>query len=301
MHLRRVPLMAHPDYQYTPKLIPAMVSLIGNGPYPCVRVSPDCSGDEAREALSNPRFECWPCVVTNLSPRRLVGVPVEKCGPTVLLWLGHSVDRLGVRDRIDKRSSWNERTMIRSFIAIELPEGIRHALAEVQKHLKRDVAGVRWVQPASIHLTLKFLGDIPAEQVQPIAAAAMGVVQNEPPLIVGLGGLGAFPNPRRPRVVWVGIEGDVERMGRVQTRLEEALEPLGVPREGRAFRPHLTLGRVKDPRRPPDLTRALADVTVPTCNSFDVHEILLYKSDLRPTGAIYTKLQHLPFAGSAGS
>lgn len=191
--------------------------------------------------------------------------------------------------------------MIRSFIAIELPDEIRHALAEVQKNLRRDVGGIRWVEPGSIHLTLKFLGDIPAEQIQPIAAAAMGVVQDEPPLGLGVSGLGAFPNPRRPRVIWVGIEGDVERLGRLQTRLEEALGPLGFPREERAFRPHLTVGRVKDPRRPPDLTRALADVTVPRCNSFDVREILLYKSDLRPTGAIYTKLQHLPFAGSAGS
>jgi 2'-5' RNA ligase len=191
--------------------------------------------------------------------------------------------------------------MIRSFIAIELPDEIRHALAELQKHLKRDVAGVRWVEPASIHLTLKFLGNIPAEQVQAIGTAAMGVVQNEPPLRVGVSGLGAFPNPRRPRVIWLGIERDVEHLGRLQTRLEEVLEPLGFPREERAFRPHLTLGRVKDPRRPPDLTRSLADVTVPRCNSFDVHEILLYKSDLRPNGAIYTKLQHLPFAGSAGS
>ena len=102
-------------------------------------------------------------------------------------------------------------------------------------------------------------------------------------------------------MIWVGIEGDVARLGRLQLRLEEVLEPLGFPREERGFRPHLTLGRVKDPRRPPDLTRPLADVTLPRCNSFDVREILLYKSDLRPTGAIYTKLQHLPFAGSAGS
>jgi 2'-5' RNA ligase len=191
--------------------------------------------------------------------------------------------------------------MIRSFIAVELPDEVRRALAEAQKRLKRDVTGVRWVEPASIHLTLKFLGNIAAEKVPLIAAAAMGAVQNEPPLSLGVCGLGAFPNPRRPRVIWLGIEGDVERLGGLQIRLEEALEPLGFPREERAFRPHLTLGRIKDPRHPPDLTRVLADVTAPACNSFDVHEILLYKSDLRPTGAIYTKLQHLPFAGSSGS
>jgi len=191
--------------------------------------------------------------------------------------------------------------MIRSFIAVELPDEVRGALSQIQERLRESVGGVRWVQPASIHLTLKFLGDIRPEQVQPIAAAAARAIQGEPPFTLGVSGLGAFPNPRKPRVIWVGIEGDVERLGRLETRLEGALEPLGFPREQRAFRPHLTLGRVKDPRRPPDLTRALADVTVPTCNSFDVDEILVYKSDLRPTGAIYTKLQHLPFAGSSGS
>jgi 2'-5' RNA ligase len=191
--------------------------------------------------------------------------------------------------------------MIRSFIAIELSDEVRGALSRIQEQLKESVGGVRWVQPASIHLTLKFLGDIRPEQVQPIAAAAAGVVEGEPPFSLGLSGLGAFPGTRKPRVIWVGIVGEVERLGRLQARLDKALEPLGFAAEHRAFRPHLTLGRVKDPRRPPDLTRPLADVSVPRCNSFDVHEILLYKSDLRPTGAIYTKLQHLPFAGSAGS
>ena len=188
--------------------------------------------------------------------------------------------------------------MIRSFIAIELPDEIRRALDQVQKDLK-SVRGVRWVQPDSIHLTLKFLGSIVAEQVTAIAAAVGKVVHGEPPLALNVSGLGAFPNARRPRVIWVGIVGDVERLGRLQARLEETLEPLGFPREERSFRPHLTLGRVKEPRRPPDLTRALAETTVPASNPFDVREILVYKSDLRPTGAIYTKLQHLPLAGPA--
>lgn len=191
--------------------------------------------------------------------------------------------------------------IVRSFIAIELPDEIRQALARTQEQLMGTLTGVWWVHPGSIHLTLKFLGDIRPEQVQAVAAAAAQVVEGELPFSLGLSGLGAFPGPRKPRVIWVGIVGEVERLGRLQTRLESALEPLGFPREERSFRPHLTLGRVKDPRRPPDLTRALADVAVPTCNSFDVREILVYKSDLRPTGAIYTKLQHLPFAGSSGS
>jgi 2'-5' RNA ligase len=189
--------------------------------------------------------------------------------------------------------------MIRSFIAIDLPGEVRLVLDQVQRELKGSVTGVRWVQPEGIHLTLKFLGSIPPEQVAVIAAAAGEIVHGEPPLALSVSGLGAFPNARRPRVIWVGIVGEVERLGRLQTRLESALEPLGFPREERSFRPHLTLGRVKDPRRPPDLTRALAETTLLAGNPFDVREILLYKSDLRPTGAIYTKLQHLPLAGPA--
>ena len=189
--------------------------------------------------------------------------------------------------------------MIRSFIAIELPDKVRRVLDQVQKHLRDSVTGVRWVQPESIHLTLKFLGSILPEQVAAISAAVGEVAHGEPLLALNVSGIGAFPNARRPRVIWVGIVGEVERLGRLQTRLESALESLGFQREERPFRPHLTLGRVKDPRRPPDLTRALAETTVPASNPFDVREILVYKSDLRPTGAIYTKLQHLPLAGPA--
>ncbi len=189
--------------------------------------------------------------------------------------------------------------MIRSFIAIELPSEVRLVLDQVQRELKGSVTGVRWVQPEGIHLTLKFLGSIPPEQVPAIAGAVREVVHGESPLALNVSGLGAFPNARRPRVIWVGIVGEVERLGRLQARLESALEPLGFSREERPFRPHLTVGRVKDPRRPPDLTRALAETTVPASNPFDVREILVYKSDLRPTGAIYTKLQHLPLAGPA--
>jgi 2'-5' RNA ligase len=189
--------------------------------------------------------------------------------------------------------------MMRSFIAIDLPHEVRLILDQVQRELKGSVTGVRWVRPEGIHLTLKFLASIPPEQVAAIAAAVGKAIHREPPLALNLSGLGAFPNPRRPRVIWVGIGGEVERLSRLQARLEEALEPLGFPREERSFRPHLTLGRVRDPRRPPDLTHALADVTLPAGNPFDVREILVYKSDLRPTGAIYTKLQHLPLAGPA--
>jgi 2'-5' RNA ligase len=191
--------------------------------------------------------------------------------------------------------------LIRSFIAIELPEETRKALGAVQEQLRQSRAAVRWVRPASIHLTLKFLGNIHPAQVDNIAAATAQVVRDEPRITLCAAGLGGFPSRRKPRVIWVGLEGDVEKLGDIQTRLEDLLEPMGFPREGRSFRPHLTIGRVKDRRRLQPLIDAMGSVDLPRFNSFDADEIILYKSDLRPTGAIYTKLHRIPLAAPAAT
>ena len=189
--------------------------------------------------------------------------------------------------------------MIRSFLAIELPEETRTAISAVQEHLKQSGAGVRWVKPAGIHLTLKFLGSIHPEQVDDIAAVAAQAVRSEPVLALRPVGLGCFPNQRNPRVIWIGLQGDVEKLNQIQVRLENVLEPMGFAREGRTFHPHLTLGRVKDRRRLQPLIEAMSTLELAEFNSFDVDEIILYKSDLRPTGAIYTKLHRMPLAAPA--
>ena len=189
--------------------------------------------------------------------------------------------------------------MIRTFIAIELPEETRQKLAAIQEQLKQSRAAVRWVRPSSIHLTLKFLGNVHPDQVEDIAAAAALAVRDETPISLWAGGIGAFPSVRKPRVIWVGLGGEVERLAKIQAGLESVLEPLGFAREGRGFRPHLTLGRVKDRRRLQRLIDAMSTLTLPEFNSFDADEIILYKSDLRPTGAIYTKLHRIPLAAPA--
>jgi len=189
--------------------------------------------------------------------------------------------------------------MIRSFIAIDFPEETRTALEDVQKRLKQSGAGVRWVKPGSIHLTLKFLGNIHPAQVEDIALAVAQEVRDEPPITLGAAGLGAFPSRRKPRVIWIGMEGEVQRLTRIQARVENALEPFGFVREKRPFQPHLTIGRVKDRRKLQALIDAMAELKIPEFDSFDVTEIILYKSDLRPTGAIYTKLHRMSLAASA--
>ena len=189
--------------------------------------------------------------------------------------------------------------MIRSFIAIDFPEETRKALEDIQRELKLCRAGVRWVKPSSIHLTLKFLGNIPAAQVENIALALAQEVRDGAPITLGAAGLGAFPSRRKPRVIWIGMEGEVQRLTRIQARVENALEPLGFVREKRPFQPHLTIGRVKDRRRLQALIDAMATLDMEPFNSFDADEIILYKSDLRPTGAIYTKLHRMPLAAPA--
>jgi 2'-5' RNA ligase len=189
--------------------------------------------------------------------------------------------------------------MIRSFIAIDFPEETRKALGDVQRELKQCGAGVRWVKPRSIHLTLKFLDNIHPTQVEDIALAVAQEIRDQPPITLRPAGLGAFPSRRKPRVIWIGMEGEVQRLKGIQSRVENALEPLSFVREKRPFRPHLTIGRVKDRRRLQSLIDSMAELKIPEFDSFDVTEIILYKSDLRPTGAIYTKLHRMSLAASA--
>lgn len=189
--------------------------------------------------------------------------------------------------------------MIRSFIAIDFPDETRKALEDIQKELKQSGAGVRWVKPSSIHLTLKFLGNIHAAQVEEIARAVAQEIRDQPPITLRPAGLGAFPSLRKPRVIWIGMEGEVQRLTGIQARVETALEVLGFAREKRSFRPHLTIGRVKDRRWLQSLVDAMATLDMKPFNSFDADEIILYKSDLRPTGAIYTKLHRMPLAAPA--
>ena len=135
---------------------------------------------------------------------------------------------------------------IRSFIAIPVPAAGIQALGDAVKRLGSDIGGsVRWVRPDGIHLTLKFMGDIPAEMAERVLAALPTVTARFSPLELSISGLGVFPNPRRPRVLWAGVHGDLESLAALQLAVDDAVGELGLPREQRAFSPHLTLGRVR--------------------------------------------------------
>jgi 2'-5' RNA ligase len=179
---------------------------------------------------------------------------------------------------------------IRAFIAIELPDHIITAIRRVQESLKAHKFKVRWVKPENIHLTLKFLGDINPEDIARIDLAISQTVQGIAPISLSAGGSGVFPGIRRPRVVWVGISGEINQLKILQQTLDEQLEQIGFPREKRAFKGHLTLGRIKGPIDPYRLNTALNTVNTFSTQPFMVDRLYLFRSDLEPTGSIYTRL-----------
>ncbi len=173
--------------------------------------------------------------------------------------------------------------MIRTFVAIDLPEGIKDDLSSVIADLGRKNDRVRWVKPAGMHLTLKFLGDIPEQTVGTLSAELDAVAREFPPLGLAVEGLGAFPNLRRPRVVWAGMSGDLELLRKLASRVDRACTSFGVKPEKRPFQAHITIGRLKVPTVV-DLNKELRK------KDFSATEIVLYQSELLPTGARYTVL-----------
>lgn len=185
--------------------------------------------------------------------------------------------------------------VLRTFIAIELDEPVRAALGMVQDELKPRVpkGSVRWVDPAGIHLTLKFLGETPATRLPAIEAALRAACAPFSPLDLIVEGRGCFPNFRRPNVIWVAIRDRGSALARLQRAIEEHIAPLGWPAEKRPFRPHLTLGRVNRDLRPDEQAAVGAAVEafeVEQIATVRVTSVSLMRSDLRPTGAVYTRL-----------
>ena len=189
---------------------------------------------------------------------------------------------------------------IRSFLAFELPPDIKTIVTRVSGEVRKSSLDVRWVRPEFIHLTVVFMGDIESAQVPLMAGALGSVCANHGPFRISLKPMGCFPNSRNPRVLWLGIDGDLERMSRFRDDLQAALSPFGIKEEERAFRPHLTLGRFKKPgKRQTELEQLLAtyrDLTSPACV---LDELVLFRSDLKPGGAVYTKMESWPLSGAS--
>ncbi len=192
---------------------------------------------------------------------------------------------------------------LRLFVALELPADVRSALSGVQERLKRQAprGAVRWTGPEGIHLTLQFLGEVPAARQEAIAAAVTRAASGHGPLNLRAEGLGCFPNNRNPRVVWVGLAGDLEALAALQGSVAAALTPLGFRPDARGFSPHLTLGRVRreasgDEARA--VGRLIEGTALDTAARWTADALSLMRSELRPEGARYTCLLAAPLQGS---
>jgi 2'-5' RNA ligase len=180
--------------------------------------------------------------------------------------------------------------LIRSFLAIEVPTTIRRMMETLQKDLKSSDADVKWVNPDKVHLTLKFFGNIEESQVDSIMSSILQPVRSTQPFHLKVSGTGAFPNPKNPRVVWIGLTEGKEALRHFQEQLESALKGIGFPAEDRSFHPHLTLGRVKSSRGRGALSAKIEQHREDELGEFEVEKVVLFKSDLKPGGPVYTPL-----------
>ena len=175
-------------------------------------------------------------------------------------------------------------------------------LGELQAQLRQHTNAVRWSDPAGTHLTLKFLGSVPISRVDAIIA---GLRSAAGPLVgfqLQTETLGVFPNPRRPRVIWLGVGGELPALHQLKSFVEREIAPLGFPAEERAFSPHLTLGRSPKDPSPAALAamrHAVEQTKVPRTVGWHVAEVVLMRSELLPGGARYTPVEHVRLDGQS--
>ena len=180
---------------------------------------------------------------------------------------------------------------IRTFIAVAVETALAAEVKKVQQRLNSPGGVVRWLNPEHLHLTLRFLGNVAADRLGDLAAALRRACARTAPFHLALEGAGCFPNAKGPRVVWIGIQGDLEPLRKLQEQIARETKTFGDHGDERDFQPHLTIGRVKasglEGRK---AGQAIELVTVPKLGDWTVHQVLLVQSELSPDGARYTTL-----------
>lgn len=189
-------------------------------------------------------------------------------------------------------------SLLRAFIAVEVPPAIHQAIEKETASLRSalNASLVRWVPAANIHLTLKFLGDVSPTNLELLKQMLSVEVCQHQTFELGFEGLGAFPNPKRARVIWIGIQAPAG-LETLQRGIEAATATLGYPEEQRPFSPHLTIGRVKQNVGSTGMQKirtVLEESEIGSLGNIHVNAVHLFKSDLKPDGAVYTRLFSAP-------
>jgi 2'-5' RNA ligase len=189
--------------------------------------------------------------------------------------------------------------MQRVFIAVDISEEVRAAATQYTETLRHEFPDVRvgWERPEKLHFTLKFLGNLDDARLGDLTAAVAAAAIAVEVMQLELAGTGAFPNPRNPRILWLGVYDPSSAISKLAEAVESECARVGFPRESRPFRPHLTIARVKEPHKARQLAEAhygLGFGPIP----FVVNELTIYESELRPTGSVYSKLAVFPLRKS---
>jgi 2'-5' RNA ligase len=183
---------------------------------------------------------------------------------------------------------------VRVFVALDVPEAVRAALAELSARLKKTCQSARWARLEGVHITLKFIGEVPPETLEKIRRA-LGDLPGFAPIKLRFACLGFFPSARRPRVFWAGVEAGPQ-LAELAAAIEMKLEPLGIAPEKRAFHPHLTLARFEPAQGTQALSAAVEALGAPEFGSENFTEFHLYQSVLKRSGAEYSHLVTYPFS-----
>jgi len=187
---------------------------------------------------------------------------------------------------------------MRAFIAIELPANIKDTVSKIQDRLKTNLPKVSWVKPNNLHLTLKFLGEVSSQQLDDINQITAETVKTITGFEIKLDSLGAFPNPAFARIIWIGSQQLPKPLEQIVEQLETRLAGLGIPKEERPFRAHITIGRIKHHLNPSDLEKAIAQIKNDLVNQnleFNTRGITLFESTLGKGGPTYTALKETNF------
>lgn len=189
------------------------------------------------------------------------------------------------------------RSTMRTFVAVDVPDRLTDRFASILSDLRRSGAAVRWVDPSGLHFTLKFLGDVDGNDLTAVDDVLRRVASRADETRARIRGVGSFPRKGRPRVVWVGIEPEGDRLHRLQQDVEAAMEELGFSPERRAYHPHVTLGRVKGGRNVGRLQETIDELSDVEVGDIRIREFVLFESRLTPRGARYSALSRYRLGG----
>lgn len=183
--------------------------------------------------------------------------------------------------------------MIRAFIAVNFNPKIQRSIKYMQNHLRKTNCDIKWVQPENIHITLKFFGNIETKQTDAIKQMLANHYQRTKPFKIELTQLGAFPNVNLPRILWIGLRDNKQRLNQIAISLQKALTKIGFEGNQKSFSPHITIGRIRSLKNTELLSESISKYQVPRGLTQIITTIILYKSTLTSVGPNYESLYHV--------